>query len=103
MPKLKLVPDATFKATVKIPVAGGESSPVEFVFKHRSKADLEKFIDTLAERTDEESILAMAEGWDLEDKFNADSVALLTQNYIGAALEIYFSYRDELTKARTKN
>lgn len=103
MSKLKLVPDATFKATVKIPVAGGESSPVEFVFRHRSKADLEKFIDTLAERSDEDSILAMSEGWDLEDKFNAESIKLLTENYIGAALEIYFAYRSELTKTREKN
>lgn len=103
MSKLKLVPDATFKATVQIPVAGGESVPVLFTFKHRSKADLETFIDTLDKRTDEESILAMAEGWDLEDKFGEDTVKLLVQNYIGAALEIYFTYRDQLTKARTKN
>ena len=46
MAKLKLVANPTFKANVGIPVAGGESVPVEFTFKHRTKTALDEWVKT---------------------------------------------------------
>ena len=45
MGKFKLVAEPTFKATVNIPVAGGDSEPVEFTFKHRTKDQLENLLN----------------------------------------------------------
>jgi hypothetical protein len=103
MAKLKLNPSPTFKKSVDIPVAGDEPAQVLFTFKHMNKDALEKFIDSLDKRTDEESVLLMAEGWDLEDEFNLESAKTLCSNYIGAGLAIFLAFREELTKARTKN
>lgn len=43
MSKVKFVldPAPTFKATVNIPVHGGETAPVVFEFKHRDREALE--------------------------------------------------------------
>ena len=103
MAKLKLVASPTFRATVGIPVAGGPDVPVQFVFKHRTKTDLEVWISSRADKGDAESFMEMVEGWDLEDAFNADSVNLLLENYIGTALATYRVYVDELVKNKLKN
>lgn len=103
MAKFKLVVSPTFKAKVGIPVAGGDPVEVEFVFKHRTKTALDEFIKSRAEKSDAESFMAMVEGWELEDAFNAENIELLLQNYIGAALATYRVYIDQLVQARTKN
>ncbi len=104
MAKLKLIADPTFKRKVGIPVAGGAEVDVEFEFKHRTKSELDTFIDSLTDRTDDtEIILEMVVGWELEDAFNRESVELLLQNYHGAAVATYTAYRDELRKAKVKN
>lgn len=103
MGKLKLVASPTFKAKVGIPVAGGKAVDVEFVFRHRTKTELDEFIKTRAEKSDVDSFLDMIAGWDLEDEFNADNVQLLLENYIGAAVTTYRAYIDELVANRAKN
>lgn len=103
MGKLKLVANPTFKAKVGIPVAGGEPVEVEMVFKHRTKSDLDKFMSSREDKTDVESFMEMVDGWDLEDKFNKESVGLLLENYIGSALATYRVYVDQLVQARVKN
>lgn len=103
MGKLKLVANPTFKAKVGIPVAGGKSVDVEFVFKHRTKSQLDEFIKTRAEKSDADSFLEMVEGWDLEDAFNKENVEQLLENYIGAAVSTYRAYIDELVANRAKN
>jgi hypothetical protein len=45
----------------------------------------------------------VASGWELEDPFDQDHVALLTQNYLGAARVIIEKYLSELTAARLGN
>lgn len=103
MAKLKLQPNPTFKASVGIPVAGGDPVSVEFTFRHRSRDDLQAFIDGSPKRSDVENIMDMATAWELSDAFTAESVQLLVQNYISAPLAIFQSYLDELVKARTGN
>jgi hypothetical protein len=103
MPKLKLVADPTFRAKVGIPVAGGDAVEVEMTFKHRTKKQLEEFVNSRAEKSDVDSFMAMVEGWDLEDDFTKKNVGVLLENYIGAALQVYKTYVDQLVKAKLGN
>ena len=103
MAKLALVANPTFKAKVPIPVAGGVAVEVEFTFKHRTKTALDEFIKSRADKSDAESFMAMVEGWELEDAFNAENVEVLLQNYIGTALATYRVYVDQLVQAKLGN
>ena len=103
MAKLALVAAPVFRALVPISVAGGAAVEVEFTFKHRTKTALDEFVKSRAKKQDAESVLAMAEGWELSDEFNAVNVELLLQNYIGAALAVYRVYIDQLVQARLGN
>jgi hypothetical protein len=103
MAKLQLDAAPTFQADVGIPVAGGEPVPVKLTFKHRTKAELEKFIKGRAEKSDVDSFLDMVTAWDLEDDFTKKNVEKLLQNYIGAALATFHAYIDQLVQARRGN
>lgn len=103
MAKLTLKAAPTFRAKVGIPVAGGSPVPVEFVFKHRTKTELEQFMASRAGASDLDSVLEMAEGWDLSEPFDREGVELLLENYGGAALALYVAYVDELLQAKRKN
>lgn len=103
MAKLKLCAEPAFKALVEIPVAGGESVPVEFIFRHRTKSELNEWINTRSKKSDAESVIECVSGWELSDEFNAESVNTLLENYIGSALAIYKTYVNELLGARIKN
>lgn len=103
MAKLTLIASPTFSAKVGIPVAGCEPADVVFTFKHRSKADLDEFVASRQGASEVDSVMAMAQGWDLVAEFNAENVALLIQNYIGAPVVIFRAYLDELLKTKAKN
>ena len=103
MAKFSLDPNPTFKAKVQIPIPGGDDVPVEFTFKHRTRDDVKAFIDTIDGRSDVDLILDIAEGWELADAFNRDSVEKLTQNYHGSASSVFETYIEELGKARKGN
>lgn len=102
MAKLKLVADPSFKLKVAIPVPGAGTSDVEFTFKHKTKDDAKAWLEK-EEGSDAESILAIASGWNLDDEFNAENIAILCQSYAGAAVAIVQAYLAELRGARTKN
>jgi hypothetical protein len=101
MGKLKLVAEPTFKANVNIPVPGAEPAVVEFTFRHRTRKQLQDWLQE--ERDDATAVTEMAVGWDLVEPLDKDSAELLVQNYYGAAREVLNVYLDELTQARTKN
>lgn len=103
MAKLRVVAAPTFKAKVGIPVAGGDPVPVEMTFRHRTKTELDEFLNSRAGATDAQTVEAMVTGWDLEDEFNAANVLLLLENYIGAARATIQVYCDELIKAKLGN
>lgn len=103
MAKLKLTPDPTFKAKVGIPVAGGGIDQVEFVFKHRTRDELDAFLRRANELRDAALILEVASGWELADGFTEENLTKLVQNYIGSPKAIFEKYLDELTRAREKN
>lgn len=103
MSKLKLVAEPSFKATVEIPVAGGEVVLVLFTFKHKTKTQLDEFIKSREGKSDADSMMEMCSAWELEDEFNRQNVETLLENRIGAALATYRTYVQELVGARTKN
>lgn len=103
MAKLKLKADPTFKAKVAIPVAGAEPAEVEFTFKHRTREDLEAFIQASAARSDADTVMEMASGWELADAFTKENVELLAANYIAAPRAVFDKYVEELVKARLGN
>lgn len=103
MAKLSLVAKPTFKAKVEIPVAGGDAVELELTFKHRTKTDLNAFINSREDKSDADSFMDMVEGWELKDEYNKASVELLLENYIGTALATYQTYIDELVKSKAKN
>ena len=101
---LKLKAEPTFKAQVKIPLAGGgESEPVEFTFKHRTRTELDEFFEKRKKSSNLDAVLDMVLGWNLTDEFNRDNVALLLDNYGAATLAITDVYTRELLGLRLGN
>lgn len=103
MAKIKLVADPTFKAKVAVPVPGAASSPVEFTFKWRKRAEVVAWLESAGDMTDAEIIIDCASAWDLDDEFNAENAAKLCDVYAGAGREFVSTYLDELRGVRAKN
>lgn len=121
----KLNPSPTFKASIKITVPGSDPVPIEFEFKHRSRAGLaewqKSFQRTVTDaespdgerievRRDEELIPEYIAGWSgvigddgLPVPFSVEAVLKLGNNYHAAPMEIYIGYLKALQESRTKN
>jgi len=104
MAKFKLQPDPTFKAKVKIPVAGeSKASEVEFTFKFRGRDELTALLERNKTQGRVATVMEMAVGWELSDEFNEDNIRLLDETYIGALDRVADTYWEEHTKALEKN
>ncbi len=103
MSKLKLQPDPTFKALVAISMAGAKPVEVEFTFKHRTRTELQKFIEASSERQDADTIMEAATAWELTDAFTKENVELLVENYIAAPRKVFETYLAQLVEGRAKN
>lgn len=103
MGKLKLSVAPTFKAKVDIPVAGDMPAAVEFVFKHRTRTEMEQFMLERDGKPDIDIVLAMASDWDLDEPFDKEHVTELLENYMGASLAIYKTYIEQLVYNKPKN
>lgn len=103
MAKITLTASPTFKANVPIPVPGGKTAAVEFIFKAQTKTAFKEFVDGLKDREDPEVILQITSGWDLEEPFSKENVEKMLEQYIGSSFAIIETYIKELTGARTKN
>lgn len=103
MPKLKLIAEPKFTASVGIPIAGGDPVEVNMTFKHRTATALHEFIGGRAGKSDVETFLEMVEAWELDDPFTKESIETLFENYAGASIAVYRKYVDELLKFKVKN
>jgi hypothetical protein len=103
MSKFKLDPNPTFKAKVDIPVHGGSTAPVEFVFKHVTKDRYVELFTAGNPMPDVELIMEICSGWDLDDPFTAESIEKLRQNYQAAPGAIVRKFVDEIGPARLGN
>lgn len=107
--KLKLQPNPTFKCKVDIPVPGCEAVPVEFEFRHRVAADAYKFYgewlarDEFGGDGDTEMLYALIAGWDIEEDYSRDNLALLLANYPAAGQALVDGYLDGLLNRRRGN
>ena len=103
MAKLTLAVNPTFPVTVSIPKAGEPAVTLKLTCKHRTKAQLDEFIKSRADKEDVTTIQDMATGWDLDDEFNAENIECMCQNYISAPLECYRAYIGQLVGEKAKN
>lgn len=111
MTKLTLTRQPTFAATVKVPVLGGGTEPVEFTFKAKRKTEFSEWLESLADkpkegkeaRKDEEIVLDIASGWDLEEKFDKKNLVELFELYPGSARAIVAAYINEYAGAKSGN
>lgn len=105
MAKLSLVADPSFSALVPISKPGQETPvKVSFIFKHRTRDGLKDFINGLTpDMADPDLIMNVATGWELDEAFTAENVAILCQNYHDAGPQVWKTYLAELTKARLGN
>lgn len=104
--KITLNPAPTFKLAVEIPVPGADFASVEFVFKHRTKTQLEEMFakNKAAEAVDQVSeVMEMVVGWEFSEDFNRENVARLLDNYPGSALAILLAYSGELQRFKRGN
>jgi len=101
--KFSLKAAPTFKKAVELPVHGGESVSVNFEFKHRTRDELNAWLEEITAQSDAEALAGCVVGWDLDDKCDLASFELLTQNYAGTGLVISRAYVDEIGQARRKN
>ncbi len=103
MGKLKLKANPTFPAKVGIPVAGAEPVEMNFIFHHKTKAAMIEFMDTINDRTDEQSVMQIVAGWDFDEEFTLENATEMLQNYAGAGQAIYRKWVDELLQNKAKN
>lgn len=103
--KLTLKAKPTFTAKVQIPVPGEEAAEVNVTFKHMTRDELEAFStsESAKDRTDVQTVLEIATGWDVDAPFTPESVKEFCQNYHGAARAIVTKYMAELTQVRLGN
>jgi hypothetical protein len=100
----QLEPNPTFKVTVQITVPGGGTRPLPVTFRHKKRSELQKWTaDTNQSDLDMaleivESVEGKAEQQTLKEFFTE-----LLENYPAAGLDLYTTYRRELTESRAKN
>ncbi len=108
MAKLTLTQQPTFAATVKVPVLGGGTEPVEFTFKAKRKTEFSEWLESLTKQTeearkDEDIVMDIASGWELEEPFNKKNLVELGELYPGSARAIVAAYINEYAGAKSGN
>ena len=102
-----LQPKPTFKADVVINTPGGEGK-IKFEFKHMGRKALKAFFESLGEgdnaRPDNEALMDIVSGWEgVDEKFSAESLDTLLDNYPSAARAIFEAYNKGLFEGKQKN
>ena len=113
-----------FKRKVTIDLLDGGKGDIEFTFKYRTRSEYAALMDTTlaaeagADVPKDETavqaferigagtvdfILAIAEGWDLDDEFNADNVKWLIDTFPAITPLASEAYRLAILDGRTKN
>ena len=114
--KLKINPDPTFKADVKITVPGQtEPGTLPVTFKYRGRDEYKALLESFQEKTDEsgnatqkgktfaEALPAIATGWGLDEDFTPENIEIFLNNYPAAYQEIFAEYSRLLLVSRIKN
>ena len=100
----QLEPSPTFTAPVAIPLPGGETATIDFIFKHKKKAAFQQFVDSIKDQPELATCAEVVSGWaNVNAEYSIEALESMLDNYHGAALAILQSYIRELTGARVKN
>lgn len=113
-----------FKRKITIELLDGTKGDVEFSFVYRTRSEYAELMDkTLAEESGVEVpknetaaqaferigagtvdfILAIADGWDLDDEFNAENIKTLIDTFPAITPAASEVYRHAVLEGRTKN
>ena len=108
MAKLTLTAKPTFTAAVQIPVLGGGTEVVQFTFKAKRKTEFAEWLESLTKqgeepRKDEDVVMEIASGWELEEPFNKKNLVELGELYPGSARAIVAAYINEYAGAKSGN
>lgn len=108
MAKLTLTAKPTFTAAVQIPVLGGSTEAVQFTFKAKRKTEFAEWLESLTKqgeepRKDEDVVMEIASGWELEEPFNKKNLVELGELYPGSARAIVAAYINEYAGAKSGN
>jgi hypothetical protein len=131
MAKIKLgARPKTFTHSITVPMPEGGTASVQMLYRYRTRSEFGGFVDNLisaagtpapADQTDQavafslrqaleatrdtnaDYILAIAEGWNLDEEFNRANLVQLCDELPGAAMAIIEQYRAALTEGRLGN
>ena len=102
---LKLCPNPTFEAEVKITVPGQPAPESVFItFKHFDKTAMSEFMDRAKDQDDFTSVSEVVLGWrEIDQPFTPENLALLLKNFPASAGEIMRVFYRESLESRAKN
>lgn len=130
MAKIKLgARPKNFKKQIKVTLPEGGEGVVEMSYIYRTRTEFGKFVDELLDsagvannigsaeelkfsmqaalaktkETNADYIMAIADGWNLDEEFNRANVEQLCDELPGAAQEIMDQYRDAVAQGRLGN
>ena len=113
-----------FKRKITIDLLDGTKGDIEFSLIYRTRSEYAKLMDeTLKAESDAQVpknetaeqaferigdgtvgfILSIADGWDLEDDFNAENIKELIDTYPAITVALSENYRLAILEGRTKN
>lgn len=100
----QIEPNPTFQSTVHVTVPGGGSRPLKVTFRHKTRKQLQAW---LVDESQGDLDMALEIVESVPDKPEQQTLReffeQLFDNYPAAALDLYVSYRRELTESRAKN
>lgn len=105
-PLFEIVASPTFEATAEVPTPGGEPRPLRLVFKHKTRDDASAFMERKPQEGDTDgSVLdeIVADWKNVKEKYSAENMTTLCQNFPGAPEAIILAYYTELGLMRRKN
>jgi hypothetical protein len=91
----QLIPQATFKLPVLVPVPGAEPVEARFEFKARKKTEYEQFLKAAEKMSDEEVFSALVVGWEFEEEFTPENVKILLEGSHQVAASVATAYMRE--------
>lgn len=117
----------SFKKTVTVDLLDGTKGSLELVYKYKTRTEFGAFLDQMfsdagvkppadadakvliaeimekTRDTNADYIIAVCEGWNLDEEFSRESVAQLCDELPGVANAIMETYRTAITEGRLGN
>lgn len=101
--KLTLAPMPDFKLPVTFTMPNGDEGRIVFTVRHLKAKEVQALYESDDFIKDEDFIMKLASGWDLEEEFNAENARELVEYYPSAALALTGAYLGALAGQRVKN